>query len=150
MTWESTLKAPMNDIIRVTVSGRGHEARAAMRCGLALKVPEFQTQPSIVVDWGLMIILGAERRRSHFCRASNTFFRYERSSPGVLPPQYRSSAILVTIPSFNRSPSTVLMSSSRAVSEPGMPMTNRAYTRTPRNGVATPQYFMESRERGIW
>ena len=120
MTWESTLKAPMNDLIRVTVSGGGHEARVAMRCGLALNVPEFQTQPSIVVDWEL-IVLGVERRRSHLCRACSTFFQFERSSPGELPPQYRSSAILVTIPSFNRSPSTLLMSSSRAVSKPGMP-----------------------------
>ena len=132
MTRESTLKAPMNDLIWVTVSGGGHEARVAMRCGLALHVPEFQTQPSIVVDWGLMIVLGAERRRSHLCRACSTFFQFERSSPGELPPQYRSSAILVTIPSFNRSPSTLLMSSSRAVSEPGIPMADRACTRTPR------------------
>ena len=121
-----------------------------MRCGLALEVPEFQTQPSIVVDWGLVIVLCGKRRRSRLCRACSTFFQFERSSPGELPLQYRSSAILVTIPSFNRSPSTLLMSSSRAVSEPGMPMTDRAYTRTPRNGVATPQYFMESREGGIW
>ena len=50
MTRTRTLKAPMNDLIRPTVSGSGHEARAAMRCGLALKVLEFQIQPSIVVD----------------------------------------------------------------------------------------------------
>ena len=99
--------------VSVSVSGGWHEARAAMPCGLALKVPEFQTQPSIMVDWGLMIILGAERRRSHLCRACSTFFQFERSSPGELPPQYRSSAILIMIPSFNRSPSTLLMSSSR-------------------------------------
>ena len=45
------------------------------------------------------------------------------------------------------------MSSLRAVLEPGMPMADHAYTHTPRNGVATPQYFMESereRERGTW
>ena len=58
MTRKSTLKVPMNDLIRVTVSGAGHEARkATMWCGHALKVPEFQTQHSIVVD--------AKRRRSH-------------------------------------------------------------------------------------
>ena len=121
----------------------GHEARAAMRWGLALRVPEFQTQPSIVVDWGLMIVLDAERQRSHLCRACKTFFQFDGSSLEEFPPQYRSSAILATIPSFNKSPSTRLMSSLRAVLEPGMPMADRAYTHTPRNGV-------ESRERGIW
>lgn len=45
------MKVPMNDLIRVTVSGAGHEARKAMWCGHALKVPEFQTQHSIVVEW---------------------------------------------------------------------------------------------------
>ena len=50
MTQESTLKVPMNDLIRVTVSGAGHEARKAMRCGHALKVTEFQIQHSMVVD----------------------------------------------------------------------------------------------------
>ena len=149
ITWESTLKAPMKDRIRATVSGSGHEARAAMRCGLALKVPQFQIQPSIAVDCGLMMVFDAERRSSHSWRARKTFVQFCRSSSGKLPPQYRS-AILATMPSSNRSPSTRLMSSSRAVSEPGMPMADRAYTRTPRNGVATPQYFMESRESGIW
>ena len=42
MTWESTLKAPMKDRIWATVSGVEHEAGVAMRCGLALKVPQFQ------------------------------------------------------------------------------------------------------------
>ena len=97
-----------------------------------------------------MIVLDAERRRSHLCRACKTFFQFDSSSLGEFPPQYRSSAILARIPSFNKSPSTRLMSSSRAVSEPGMPMADRAYTRTPWNGVATPQYFIEPHERGIW
>ena len=47
---ESTLNAPINDLIRLTVSGSGHEARAATWCGLSIKAPEFKTQPSIVVD----------------------------------------------------------------------------------------------------
>ena len=82
-----------------------------------------------------MIVLDAERERSHLCRACKTFFQFDRSSPGDFPPQYRSSAVLAAIPSFNRSPSTRLMSSSRAVSEPGVPMADREYTRTSRNGV---------------
>ena len=73
MTRESTLYAPMNDRIRPTVSGSGHEARVAMRCGLALKVPAFQIHPSIVVDWGLMMVFDAERRRSHLWRVCRTF-----------------------------------------------------------------------------
>ena len=36
------------------------------------------------------------------------------------------------------------MSSSRAVSDPGIPIAERTYTLTPLKGVATPQYFMES------
>ena len=64
--------------------------------------------------------------------------------------QYRSSGILAMIPSFNNSPSTRFMSSSRAVLEPSMPMADHAYTCTPRNGVVTLQYFMESHGRGIW
>lgn len=50
------------------------------------------------------------------------------------------------------SPSTRHISSSSAVSEPDMPMADRSctYIRTPRNGIATPQYFIESRESGIW
>ena len=52
MMRESTTKPPMNDLIRVTLLGLGHEARAAMWWGLSLKVPEFQMQPTcnIVVD----------------------------------------------------------------------------------------------------
>ena len=102
MTRESTLYAPMNDRIRPTVSGAGHEARVAMRCGLALKVPAFQIHPSIVVDRGLMMVFDAERRRSHLWRASRTFLQFCRSSCGVFPPQYRSSAILATAPSSKR------------------------------------------------
>ena len=79
MTRESTLKAPMKDHIQATVSGAGQEARAAMRCGLALKVPQFQIQPSIVVDCGLMMVFDAERWRSHLWRARKTFVQFCRS-----------------------------------------------------------------------
>ena len=128
MTQESTLKALMNDLIRATVPGSGHEARVAMWCGLALKLPEFDIQISIVVDWGLTIVLDAERRRSYLRRACKTFLKFSRSSSGEFLPQYRSFAILATMSSFIRPLSTQLMSSSRAVSEPGMPMADHTYT----------------------
>ena len=35
------------------------------------------------------------------------------------------------------------------VSAPGIPMAERAYTRTPLKGVTTPQYFIEALARGI-
>ena len=83
MTRESTLKAPINDRIRATVSGAGQEARAAMRCGLALKVPQFQIQPSIVVDCGLMMVL--RKGRDHICGG---LVKLLPSSAGVLPESY--------------------------------------------------------------
>ena len=46
-TRESTLSAPMNDLIRLTVSGSEHEARVAMRCGLLLKCQS--SKPILVV-----------------------------------------------------------------------------------------------------
>ena len=42
------------------------------------------------------------------------------------------------------------MSSSRAVSEPGIHIADLRYTRTPLNGVTTPQYLIESFDNGIW
>ena len=65
------------------------------------------------------------------------------------PVKLSSSSIGVRLRSFRYNTGR-LMSSSRAVSEPDMPMADRAYSRRPRNGVATPQYFMESHEREIW
>ena len=35
------------------------------------------------------------------------------------------------------------INSSRAVSEPGMPIAHRVYTRTPLKGVETLQYFID-------
>ena len=49
-----------------------------------------------------------------------------------------SSASLATLPSCSRSPSMRHSNSSSAVSDPGIPITERAYTHTPRNGVTTP------------
>ena len=68
----------------------------------------------------------------------------------VFPSQYMSSASLETTPSSRRSPSTQHNSSSSAVSDPDIPIAERAYTHTPRNGVTTPQYFIDSCDRGIW
>ena len=87
ITRESTLKAPMKDLIRVTVSGSGHEARAVMRCGLALKVPEFQIQSSMVADRVLMMVFEAKRQRPYLWRACKTFFQFSKSSSGKFPPQ---------------------------------------------------------------
>ena len=94
MMRESTLKALMSDLTQATVLGLGHGARGVMRCGLTLEVPEFQIQASIVVDWGLMIVLDVERQRSHLCRACKTLCQFSRSSPGEFLPQYTSSGIL--------------------------------------------------------
>ena len=114
--------------------------RLQRRCGEGWNLG---CQSSNVVDWGLTIVLDAERQISRSCRACKTFFC---SSIRVHPERF--SAILSTILSFKRSLRTRLTSSLRAASEPGMPLADRAsyYTRTPRNGVATPQYFVKSRE----
>ena len=42
------------------------------------------------------------------------------------------------------------MSSSSAVSDPGIPIAQRVCTRIPLNRVTTPQYFNEFLDRGIW
>ncbi|KAH3755253.1 hypothetical protein DPMN_189943 [Dreissena polymorpha] len=42
------------------------------------------------------------------------------------------------------------MTSSSAVSEPGIPIAVLVYTRTPLDGVTTPQYFIESLLKCIW
>jgi len=55
------------------------------------------------------------------------------SSVMVFPRQQISSASFATTPSPGRSPNTRHRSSSSAVSEPGIPIAQRAYTRTPRN-----------------
>ena len=43
-----------------------------MLCGLALEVPEFHIQRSMVVDKCLMMVFEAERRRWHLWRAFKT------------------------------------------------------------------------------
>ena len=145
ITRAKTLYAPIKDFRRPTVSSLLQDARAAIRCGEAWRVPESQIQPIITVDLGLMTVLEAESLRLHLEGAWSTRFQFCSHSSGKSVPRYRSSALLATTPSWIRCPSTRHMSSSKAVSEPGMPIAERAYTRTPWNGVATPRYFIDSR-----
>ena len=102
--------------------GGSHDARVDTRWGLAFKLPWDHTQPNTVVDRGLITVLEAERCRPDLWRAYSTRDQFSSSSSGVFPPQYRSSAILATTPAVRRSPNTLHISSSSAVSEPGMPM----------------------------
>ena len=90
-------------------------ARVLRRWGLAEREPAFQIQPRIVVVLELMMVLWADKRRLHLCRACRTLFQLWSSSRGVLPPHYRSSAILATDPSCSSGPRTRHITSSRAV-----------------------------------
>ena len=54
MTLGNILYAPINDHIQPTVVGLLHEA---------WRIPEFQTQPKIMVDLGLIMVLEAESLR---------------------------------------------------------------------------------------
>ena len=150
ITRARTLYATTMDFTRPTVSGLLQDARVAIRFREAWRVPESQIQPNIKVDLGLMTVLKAESLRLHLERARSTRFQWCSNSFGESAPQYRSSAILATTPSWMRTPSARHMSSSKAVCESGMPIAEPAYTRTPQNGVGTPQYFIDSRARGIW
>ena len=97
-------------------------------------MPYSQIQPKITVDLGLMTVLEAESlRRLHLERAWSTRFQWYSNSAGESALQHRSSEILTTTPSWIRFPSTRHMSSSKAVSESGMPIAERACTRTPRH-----------------
>ena len=62
----------MKDLKRVTVFGPGYVARVLRRWGLAEREPAFQIQPRIVVVLGLMMVLWADKRRLHLCRACRT------------------------------------------------------------------------------
>ena len=111
MTREGTLLAPIKDLNRATVLGTGYVARPLRRWGLAEREPAFQIQPRIVVVLGLMIVL--------------TLFQLWSSSWGVLPPQYRLSAILASDPPCSSGPRTRHITSLREVSDPGIPITER-------------------------
>ena len=60
----NTLKAPMNDLICLTVVGAGQEVSVVIRWGLAVSVLRDQIQPSIVVEDGLMTVFDAANSRS--------------------------------------------------------------------------------------
>ena len=139
-----TVYAPTKDRICFAVLGLGQVEREAIRCGLALMVPDSQIHPKMVVFRGAMIVLDCDRYSPLCCRACRTLVKFLTSSSGRLPPQYRSSASLVTMPSSWSSPKTQHISSSNALSDPGMPIAQLAYTLVPSNGVTTPQYFMEA------
>ena len=61
----------------------------------------------------------------------------------------RTTASLSTKPSSMKSPRTRHIISSRAVSDPGIPITDLVWTRIPRKGVVTPQYFKEVPEKFV-
>ena len=72
ITLPRTLYAPINDLMRPTVSGAGQEAGVSMRCGLGCRVPDIQIYPRMVVDVGLTTLLDADRRK----KAWRTFFQF--------------------------------------------------------------------------
>ena len=57
----------------------------------------------------------------------------------MLPLQYRSSALLATDSSLSSGPRTWHITSSRAVSELGIPIAEQTFTHTPLKRVAKPQ-----------
>ena len=67
--------------------------------GLACRVPLDHTQPSTMAFLGQMIVLAADKRRLFFWRRERTLLQLLRTSMGLLPPTYKSSAILATQPS---------------------------------------------------
>ena len=117
-TRASTLYAPINDRRPWTVSGSLQVVRTDTLCGLVESLPWVQIQPRMVVERGQIIVFEAERRRPHVSRDFITLDQFARSSSGLLPPQYRSSANLAKYPACKWSPRTRHISSSRAVSEP--------------------------------
>lgn len=121
----------------------------AIRSGFALVVPRFHCHPWIAAFLRVITVFDAERLRLHLCKEKRTLSQINKSSSGVWSPKYRSSAILATAPSWTRWPNTRHVSSSSAVSEPGYPMALLTLSFTLLNGVAAPQYFIESREKGI-
>ena len=115
----------MKDFKRATVFGSAYVARVLRRWGLAEREAAFQSQARVVVVLGLMMVLWADKCRLHLCRACRTLFQLWSSSQGVLPPQYRSSAISATDPSCSSGPRTRHITSSRAVSNPAIPIAER-------------------------
>ena len=72
-----------------------------------------------------MTVLDGDNLMLLFLSASRIRFQFSRSSSGESALQYRSSASLAAMPSLRQSPSMWHMSSSRAVSDLGIPMVER-------------------------
>ena len=84
--------------------------------------PCVHIHPSMVVDRGQMIVLVADKRSPQAFKAVMILAQFSRSSVGVFPPQYKSSASFETNPACSWFPKTLHISSSRDVSDPGIPM----------------------------
>ena len=154
-TRASILYAPTNARIALTVSGASQLARVAIRCWLAWMVPRFHTQPSIVVVVGHIVVLAADSLN----RCLQSFGAIASRSVGVRRwcflrnicrlQVWRRGLLRVGLPVRDTTVPRVRFQT-RARRDPGIPIAERAFTRTPRNGVTTPQYFIDSCDRGIW
>ena len=115
----------MYDRMALTVSGRPHVLNVDILWGKAVSVLFNHSHPKIVVDCGAISVLPGASFRLDCCMASSTLVQLSARSDSVSPPTYRSSATLAAIPSWIRCPMTRHINSSRAVSEPGMPIAHR-------------------------
>ena len=122
ITLAKTLKAPIYDRRPLIVLGKSHEDNVDIRCLVADNCPLFHFQPRITVDVGQITVFSGDKHCSHLCSAVRTAHYISRSSSRLFAPQYRSSAILATLPSNIKSPNNRVISSSRVVSEPGNPI----------------------------
>ena len=119
---------------------RWFAGRQETLCGLAVRQPWVHTHPSLLSQKPTTV--------DYMRRTYNTLVQFSRSSSGKFPPQYKSSASFDMKPAWIWSPNTRHKDSSRAVSEPGIPIAHLVYTRSmPLQGVMVPQYFMD---REIW
>ena len=104
ITLLGSLTAPIKDLRPDTLSGRGGHAvsvSVAIRCGLTRNVPICHIHPRKLVFMGATVVLDGESFKSLICSVARIFFQFSRRSFGEFPPQYRSSANLMTIPSSN-------------------------------------------------
>lgn len=102
-----------------TVGGRSTVDNAANLWGLACRMPLDHTHPNIMAFLGQIMVLPADWQRLLCWCKERTCWQLWRMWTSVLPPMYKSSAILATHPSWMRSPITLSISSSRQVSDPG-------------------------------
>ena len=65
MHLEMALYAPRNERIDVAVLGGSITDKGEILCGLHDKVPDLQIQPKMIHSFGQMVVLGADRRKSH-------------------------------------------------------------------------------------